>query len=127
MLNTGITEATLEAEECLIGSILIESATYGTRQSIIQAVEYVSPLDFYSEQHRVIFEAMIKCPKPPHIINTAMQMQSEGTLTPKLPAHLRHCISVVPCSLDYLDYARAVKQYSDSRQGKATRTIKGAL
>ena len=43
----------IEAEKCVLGSILIES------QSILKIVEKLRPDDFYLETHRIIYKAMV--------------------------------------------------------------------
>jgi len=124
--SSEILQASLDAEDALIGSILIES-TDGTRGAINQVAGVIKPADFYTEMDRDIFSAMLSCPLPPHQINTAHQMLADNTLGTGSISHMSFCISITPCSLDYLDYAEAVKRYSEIRTGKKRIIYKGAV
>lgn len=122
-----ILNATLDAEEALIGAILIES-TCGNREAINKVSTNLEANHFWHEDNQAIFKAMVNCPLPPHQVNLARQMHSDNTLTNGILSHLCHCVSVCPCSLDYMDYANAVKRYSAIRTGKKLSPhIKGAL
>lgn len=121
-----IIEATYNAEECLIGAILIES-TDGTRNAINQIATILAPEEFYSDQHSLIYTAMLRCPLPPHQINTARQMLADKTLEDGVCSLLCQCVSVTPSSLDYFDYAMAVKRYSEHRSGIKHTPVKGAI
>lgn len=124
--SSEILQASLNAEDALIGSILIES-TDGTRGAISQVAGVIKPADFYTEMDRDIFSAMLSCPLPPHQINTARQMLADNTLDTGSISHMSFCISITPCSLDYLDYAESVKRYSEIRTGKKRIIYKGAV
>jgi len=110
-------EAMYEADDCLIGALLIEATTQ-TRDALIEVSGIVEPGDFKHPLNQTIFKAMCDCGKPPHQINTAQQLADTGTLDKHAIAHMSHCIAITPCSLDYLDYAKAVKYYSEVRQAK---------
>ena len=43
----------LEAEQAVLGSILLKDKSFST------ALELITPADFYKDGHRIIFEAMI--------------------------------------------------------------------
>jgi len=121
-----IIKATYEAEDSLIGAILVES-TDGTRDAINKVAPILSSADFYNDMNRRIYEAMLKCPEPPHQINVARQMVIDGSLVDGAVSYLCHCVSEAPCSLDYMDYALSVKAYSEMRQGYTPKVIKGAI
>jgi len=65
-----------------------------------------------------IFYAMINCPEAPHDINVSLQMAKMGILSKGVPMELYHDIGMVGCSIVYMDYARAVKDYSKARETK---------
>ncbi len=125
-INDEISSATVQAEEALLGAILIES-THGDRQAIQAVLAIVSPSDFYGyyekqalvrqTRHARIFYAMTKTERPPHQITTAQEMNRLGILQSGDCAYLCHLVSMCPCSLDYVDYAKAVREYSLQRQG----------
>jgi replicative DNA helicase len=122
-----VSEAIAESEEALLGSILIES-TRGTDEAIRKVSQIIEPWDFRGcvktdkperwVWRARIFYAMTLCELPPHQINVANKMFNLGILQNGDCALMSHLISVVPCSLDYMDYAKAVKNYSVKRQVK---------
>jgi replicative DNA helicase len=119
--------ATYDAEESLVGAILLMSCgADGSRECINQIALSLQPCDFRDEQNRFIFEAMIKCPLPPHEINTARQLLADKHLDGNIISHMMHCISVTPHAQDFMDYAQAVKRYSELRNGIKHTSIRGA-
>lgn len=109
-------QATGEAEEALLGAILIES-TRGTREAINAVSHILSAHEFHGQGRAKIYQAMLQCPLPPHQISVALQMKDMGTLEPGVCSYLCLMVSTVPCSLDYMHYALAVKGYSKARKG----------
>jgi len=104
------TTARRDAEEALLGSLLIEATSLAVRhvQSIINHADFFQSQD---RQHSRIFQAMTKCD---HVdeISVALKMQELGLLRKGDCGYLRHLISETPNSLDYLYYAKAVRRYS---------------
>jgi hypothetical protein len=113
-----------DAEEALLGAILIESCR-GTDQAIRKVGRILEPQDFTGcvptdkpdrwPKNARIFYGMLNCSAPPHAINLANSMVNLGVFQIDDPALMRYCERIVPCSLDYMDYARCVKDYSDRR------------
>ncbi len=126
MPDNELLHAVDDAEEALVGAILIE-ATRGTRSAIDEVSGIVSPTDFRKPQLGRIFNAMLSCSLPPHQINVALELQMSGKLEKFDCAFLSLCVSNVPCSLDYRDYARAVKSYSLERSGNKPVHYRGAI
>lgn len=118
-----ISLATIEAEEQLIGAILIDAST-GSKEGVNTARATLTPADFRQTIHQQIFSAMLACTEAPHQINTARQMAAMGTLAGDVVAHLSHCISVTG-GLDYEAYAQAVKEYSQRRGGAPPSRVRG--
>lgn len=115
MITEAIYQARREAEESLLGAILIESAG-GNMECISRVKCLVIPEDFMDchESHNLhsrIYQAMINSSKAPHQINVAQNMADINTLQKFDCAEMSHMISNVPCSLDYMDYAEAVHHY----------------
>ncbi len=114
--------ATKEAEEALLGAILIESASAGTRDAIKEVSNIIVVSDFEDGQFHDglrsrIYAAMLSCLEVPHQINVALELERTDKLHKGDCAYLCHLVSVCPCSLDYMDYAQAVISYSDKRKG----------
>lgn len=128
-MNSGpaVTGATIEAEEALLGAIMIE-ASRGTLDAVKKAAGLLSPLDFYGcvPQERPenwvpnarFFLAMTKCADPPDQVVVAHKLAELNMLQLKDCAALGLYIAGCPCSLDYMSYARAVKGYSQQRRAR---------
>lgn len=120
-----VTGAIEEAEEALIGAILIESVR--SDKAIHEVSKLIEPWDFRgclkSDKpdrwvwRGRIYYAMTLCDRP-HIINVAHKMIELDIFHALDASLMSHCEAGVPCSLDYMDYARVVKDYSIKRQAK---------
>lgn len=118
--------ATHESEDVLIGSILIQSSD-GDKNAINEVSKILLPEHFDSYFDRVIYTAMLSCPSAPHIVNTTKQLEITNHLENGMLLHLGYCVSRVPSSLDYMDYAKAIIHYASVRGGIITPNVKGAL
>jgi replicative DNA helicase len=103
----------LAAEECVIGSLLIDG------EQIIN-VGKLMPADFYHEPHMIIFTAMQTLYSRHDAINT-ITVATELDRIGKLEfcggvAYLSHVITEVPTPLDCDSYAAIVVRYSISRK-----------
>ena len=105
-----------DAEEALIGSILI-SASNGDREPIDELKGFISPIDFNDERLRRIYKAMCDLKTAPHPINVAQELNRTNQLKEYDCSHLLHLISICPTWMDYLDYAKVVKDFSLKRNG----------
>lgn len=124
--NLRLTGAEQQAEESLLGAILLESSD-SSKESIRKASSIIHYSDFYGfnpghdKQPKLwpirsrIFHAMTQCPEAPHQINTALQMDRLGILQDGDITYMQHLVVICPCPLDYADYAKAVKEYSVKR------------
>ena len=124
---SAVHEATLEAENCLIGAILINSDGDEDRKTINAVVFIVNPKDFwdfderypvnnYQCQNGRIYSAMLTCKGSPHIVNVAKELVTRGLLKSGDLSHLSHCTAICPMSLDWQDYAVSVRYYSQLRK-----------
>lgn len=126
MNNEEVSRATKDAEDCLIGAILVES-TRGDRTAINGVARFIEPSHFKYTINRRIYSAMLSCPLPPHQINVANELFTRNILEPDDCSFLAYLVSLVPCSLDYIDYAKSVLQFSQVRQGVPVLRIKGVI
>ncbi len=103
-----------DAEEAVIGSLLID----GT--SIFQIADFLQAPDFYYEQNRWLYEACMALYQRDEAINQvtlAQELSRQGRLEScGGAARLSYLISVCPTSLDIEHYARIVYRLSVMRQ-----------
>ncbi len=104
----------VEAEESVIGSILID-------ESVLREVtRKVQPDDFYSERNKVLFDACLAMRSRREKIDQitlAHEIERRGELSQiGGAAYLSHLISVVPTSLDAEYYAEIVRRLSMYRK-----------
>jgi len=121
---TGVIEQT---EECLLGCILAQARLY--HENVIDKVsKIIRPSDFRGciETDKLdrwvwrarLYYGMLKCENPPSPVTLAHKM-IELNIFHNLDASLMaHCEYEVGCSLDYMEYAHLVKDYSIKRQAK---------
>lgn len=131
-----ITQAAIDAEEALLGAILIESTT-STKDAITGISTMLSISDFYGygpnapierqPQNTRIYHAMLHSKNPPHQIEVVRTMSRLGILQSGDIPYLCHLVAVCPCSLDYPHYAEAVRDYSKARRGDARPVFKGGI
>jgi replicative DNA helicase len=122
--NEELIQATHDAEDSLIGSILIESN--GDIKDAINAVaKILTPAHFHSWNNRQIYTAMLSCPNSPTVVNVTKQLQIMNLLEQGMRAHMALCISIIEFSPDYPDYALAVKHYAEARKGTVHRFVRG--
>jgi replicative DNA helicase len=87
-----------DAEEAVIGSLLIDGS------AIFQIADFLQPVDFYFEQNQWLYEAAVTLYKRDEAINQvtlAQELSRKGRLEPcGGVARLSYLISVCPTSLD---------------------------
>jgi replicative DNA helicase len=100
-----------EAEQAVLGSILID------QQAMNLALEEIAENDFYDENHKKIFSAMIdldKESKPIDILTLYEKLTSKKSLLKEVggSSYLSQLIEIVPSSSNVLFYAKSVKEKS---------------
>jgi len=104
--------ANAEAEEAVLGSLLIDGSILPTLM--------LSPEDFYHQPHSLIYNAMLKLKEVGKGINqitVAQELDESGKLEEVGGvAILSHLISITPTSIDCLHYADIVQRLSSSRR-----------
>lgn len=115
-------EATREAEEDLLASLLIEGSVYNST-AINEVGKFVNSNDFLDHgkqgagRRSRIYEAIMSSPHADQV-TVAQTMHERGTLMQGDIGYMSKIISECPTSIDYLWYAQAVVNYSVERQIK---------
>ena len=103
-----------DAEEAVIGSLLIDGA------AIFQIGDFLQPADFYFEPNRWLYEGCMALYQRDEAINQitlAQELSRQGRLDScGGAAHLSYLISICPTSMDIEHYARIVYRLSVMRQ-----------
>ncbi len=104
----------IDAEEAVIGSLLIDGTT------IYQIAGLLQQQDFYREQNQWLYGACLSLYQHDEAINqitVAQELDRQGKLEAcGGAAYLSHLISIVPTSLDIEHYAKIVYRLSVMRQ-----------
>ncbi len=103
----------IDAEEAVIGSLLIDGS------SIYKIAAVVQPVDFYGERDRDIYESCLNLFRRGEAINqitVAQELAGRGKLEPVGgAAYLSHLIAICPTPLDIEHYAQIVYRLSMMR------------
>jgi replicative DNA helicase len=125
-MNMKVPPQNLEAEEAVIGSILIDPEIVG------DIMEIITHDDFYLDFHRSVFEAMEELydlSEPIDILSVCEKLRSKGILD-KLGGELKiaQLADAVPTSAHALHYAKIVKEKSILRKliNAGTRIVESA-
>jgi replicative DNA helicase len=104
----------IAAEEAVIGSLLIDGS------AIYDIATVVQKGDFYHSPLQTLYDACFQLYQRGESINqitVAQELERQGKLEANGGvAYLSHLISIVPTSLDILEYARIVQRLSISRR-----------
>lgn len=110
----------LEAEQCVLGSILLRPGT------LAKSLEIVTPDDFYKDAHKIIYErltALFEVNEPQDLITIANSLKDAGKLDQVGgPAYLATLTDIVPVAANINYYARIVREKSILRRLIATGT-----
>lgn len=104
----------IDAEQSVLGSILLE------KDSIVTCSESLKPIDFYSETHKEIFEAMISLYKrsdPIDIVTLTEELKKRGSLDAIGGiSYITDLSTVVPTVSNLSNYIKIVKEKSILRK-----------
>lgn len=104
----------LESEQCVIGSIIMESET------IIPVAEILDKEDFYMDAHKVIYESMIELSnerKPIDIVTLSNRLKEKGYLDQVGGInYLTSTTNMIPTTSNVKVYAEIVKKNSILRK-----------
>ena len=127
VLSVEEVQAARQAEENLLGAILVDASDGEADRHFIDAIAFiVKPFDFMGFDNRYpvnswqcqngrIYSAMLTCKGAPHSVNVAAELSRRGLLKQGDLSQLSHCIAELPTHLDWNDYAVAVRYYSQLR------------
>ena len=96
----------IEAEQSVIGAMLIDGRTVSDVIGVLRAE------DFYSSVNRNIFETMFSMfnfAKPIDPVTVQEQMRENGVWTDEIPAYLRDLMVMTPTTANAVEYAWVVK------------------
>lgn len=100
----------VESEQCIIGSILLD------KNSIITVSEIISKDDFYMDSHRLIYESMLELnseSKPIDIVTISDRLRDKGFLEEIGGVnYLTSTTTIIPTTSNVSSYAEIVKQKS---------------
>ncbi|QIL45985.1 replicative DNA helicase [Vagococcus coleopterorum] len=110
VLQDRVPPQNIEAEQAVLGSVLLDS------ESLVEAMEYIQAKDFYKRSHQTIFDAMIK-------LNDSSEAIDVITLKDRLEslnlledigglAYLSELAMIVPTAANVVHYAKIVEQKS---------------
>ena len=112
--NTRIPPHSVEAEQSVLGSILLD------KDAMISVSETLIPEDFYKEAHRVIYECMLKLynnQSETDLITLADELRDQGYLDDIGGiAYITSLSTIVPTTSNIKYYINIVKEKSISRQ-----------
>ncbi|MFV0438515.1 MAG: replicative DNA helicase [Desulfopila sp.] len=104
----------LEAEQSVLGSILLRDKAFGT------VLEILKPGDFYRDGHRIIYEAMIDlfdANEPQDLLTITNHLNDRNLLEKAGGAgYLATLTSVVPVTTNITTYAKIVRQKATLRR-----------
>ena len=106
--NDKLPPQNIEAEKSVLGSILID------KDSIEKVVDILKPDDFYSRQHQLIYEAMVRLlekNEPLDILTVSNKLEESGGLENAGGAgYLTSLLSATPTSAHILNYGKIVQR-----------------
>ncbi|MDH4320726.1 MAG: replicative DNA helicase [Desulfobulbaceae bacterium] len=110
----------IEAEQCVLGSVLLH------QDALAKVIETLSPDDFYRNDHKVIFEAMLSLfdkNNPQDLITVTSLLKDTNKLEQAGgPAYLAQLTDIVPVATNIAFYAKMVREKSILRQLISTTT-----
>jgi len=98
----------IEAEQCLLGCLMLD------KNAIVRVADFVSPEDFYKNNHKEVFEAMMDLyskVEPIDIISVSARLREKEKLEQVGgSAYLTSLINMVPTATHVMNYAKTVRE-----------------
>lgn len=118
--GTRVPPQNIEAEQAVLGSILLRADLLGT------VLEILKPQDFYKDNHRLIYEAMIDLfeKNEPQDLLTVSNLLTNTNVLDVVggPAYLASLTSIVPVTANISSYAKIIRHKSILRRLIAVNT-----
>lgn len=112
-MNDRIPPSAIDAEEAVLGSILIDPAC------IVRVMKHVKPCDFFIVKNAIIFEAMLQLrsfARPIDFVTICAALNDNGKIDDiGGPAYISHLINTTPTSIHAEGYADIMRSASVSR------------
>jgi replicative DNA helicase len=112
--------ATIEAEEVLLGAILLEASAGRNVTGELSLFPEVFSDYVHNGIRARMYSTMLRC-ELPDTLSVANELARANTINAGDCAFLYRVQSLVPCSLDYTHYAEIVRDYALKRDGKYER------
>ncbi|PHR29464.1 MAG: replicative DNA helicase [Desulfotalea sp.] len=113
-IATRIPPQNTEAEQAVLGSILLKADLFGT------VLELIKPSDFYKDSHKIIYESMVDLfeKNEPQDLLTVSNLLSNTNQIDKIggPAYLASLTSIVPVTANIVSYAKIIREKSILRR-----------
>lgn len=103
-----ISPQNIEAEKSLLGSLMLD------KNAIIKVIDFLKPKDFYKDQHKKIYEAVISLfekGEPVDFLSASTKLKETGNLKEAGgTSYLTELINNVPTAAHVLSYAKTVQK-----------------
>ncbi len=112
MANPKIPPQNIEAEQSVLGAILID------KDAITTVSEIIFPEDFYSDLHKIIYDAMLELyeeRKPIDILTLTDVLKKKGALKKLQSSYITQLVNSVPTAANVEEYAHIIKENSIRR------------
>jgi replicative DNA helicase len=104
----------LEAEQAVLGSILLKAETFGT------VLEILKPQDFYKDSHKIIFEVMVDLFEkndPQDVLTVSNLLRDKNKLdSVGGSTYLAALTSIIPVTANISSYAKIIREKSILRR-----------
>jgi len=108
LINSRIPPQNVEAEQAVLGSILLKADAFGT------VLEILKPDDFYKDGHRLIFESMLDLfdkNEPQDLLTVSNLLRDINKLDQVGgPMYLATLTSIVPVTANIASYAKIIRE-----------------
>lgn len=103
-----ISPQNIEAEKSLLGSLMLD------KNAIVKVIDFLKPKDFYKDQHKKIYEAIISLfekGEPVDFLSASTKLKEAGNLKDAGgTSYLTELINNVPTAAHVLSYAKTVQK-----------------
>ena len=114
IVPAGIPPQNIEAEQAVLGSILLKADLLGA------VLEILKPEDFYKNNHRLIYDAMIDLfekNEPQDLLTVSNLLKNTNKLDQTGgPTYLASLTSIVPVTANVTSYAKIIREKSILRR-----------